>query len=449
MPKKCLIYVLLYTGTGGALFFTWIEPRTEDSRLWLYFLVASVLNILTSVSTMKCLALLVIAPWYAFVQQRKQERKPASTRRYPLISVLIPAWNEEVGLVATVKTVLNTSYPHAEIVVVNDGSTDRSDQQMQVFLRKYQSVMGRHPRIPIVYVYQANGGKGAALNTAITASHGEILVTIDADCVMAQEYLVQIARAFDDPQVMAVSGCIKIGNRRTLLGVVQAMEYAMSLYARRADTMLDTIYVVGGACGAFRRSVFQQLGGYSSTHLTEDLDISFRLRRTGMRIAYAPEAIVYTEGASSLRGLMKQRVRWVRGRFETFRSYQDLLFSRKKGQHKILTWFFLPLVAFNDWSSILRISLRLGLYLYYVLTGTFPVIALSATLTTLITLPALLNDKDYRRLAWLAPIAWALFLIPSGIEFYAVVCAIWGMLRRKNAVWQRWQRQGVFDKVPK
>lgn len=433
---------LLYGVTGIALFLAVRYPR-QDTQAWVaYIIIALVMNIFTSVATMKMIVLLILSPWYSFLQ-----KEPGTfPQTFPLVSVLIPAWNEEVGLLATIKTLLQTSYPYVEIVVVNDGSTDRSDEKMRAFLYKYNLAMDGNPAIPICYYSQANQGKGAALNTALQLAHGAILVTIDGDCAVDRDCLTNLVVAFADPKIMAVTGCIKIGNRRTFLGIVQSLEYAISLYARKADTLLDTIYVISGACGAFRREVFTQIGLYSTAHMTEDLDISFRMRRVGMRIAYAPEAIVYTEGAVTLKGLLRQRMRWVHGRFESFRTHKDLLFSRKQGRNKILTWVFLPLVLVNDWTAFFRVGLRLSLYLYYFLNGSFPLIALSTLICAAIVTPAVLNDQYYRRLAWLAPIDWLLFLVPSGIEFYAVLSAFWRLFRKRRITWQRWQRTGVFTK---
>ncbi|MGH2482602.1 MAG: glycosyltransferase family 2 protein, partial [Ktedonobacteraceae bacterium] len=196
MPKKCLVYLLLFLGTGALLLLTALYPRPNLGIASYYIGIALILNLLTSVSTMKCLALLIIAPWHRLFTLKQQQKYVALPGSWPLISVLIPAWNEEVGLISTVKTVLNTSYPNVEIVVVNDGSTDHSDWVMRQFCAKYGRIIDARPLIPIIYHYQPNGGKGSALNTAIGLSHGSILVSIDADCVMDQGCLSALALAF-------------------------------------------------------------------------------------------------------------------------------------------------------------------------------------------------------------------------------------------------------------
>lgn len=252
----------------------------------------------------------VLAPWYTHVWERR--KRYFARRSYgPLVSVLLPAWNEEVGLVVTLKTILASSYRPLEIIVINDGSTDRSDAIMRAFLQKYQQhAKGSDGSIPIVYRTRPNEGKGAALNTGLALARGEIIVTFDADCVVQKDAIKHLVSYFADVEVMAVAGNIQIGNTRTILGLIQSLEYTLGFQCKKAEALLGMVFVIGGAASAFRREIFTRLGGYDTKTLTEDLDLSLRIQRAGMRIVYASEAVIHTEGPTTLRGLLKQRFRW-------------------------------------------------------------------------------------------------------------------------------------------
>jgi cellulose synthase/poly-beta-1,6-N-acetylglucosamine synthase-like glycosyltransferase len=192
--------------------------------------------------------------------------------------------------------------------------------------------------------------------------------------------------------------------------------------------------------------VFAKIGYYHKQHITEDLDFSFRMQQAGMRIGYAPGAIVYTECPTTWRSLVKQRLRWTRGRFDTFKDRKDFIFSRKKGHSKWLTCFLLPLVIVNDWIYVLKMVAKAALYLYCILANDMEMLAVAAVLNTVIVTIALSDDREDRKYLYLAPISWLLFNIPSIIEVHSVIMSVWGMLRKREVKWQKWQRAGAISK---
>ena len=226
-------------------------------------------------------ALLLIAPWHQVWLLTHQQKSDPSYQ--PLVSVLIPAYNEEVGLVSTIKTVLASTYRHIEIIVINDGSTDQSDAVMHSFLAKYRLAMRSVPNaIPLLYHYQQNAGKAVSLNTGISMSHGEIIVSLDADCVLDKDCIAW-EKHKETSRVMACCGNIKVGNPGSVLALIQLYEYAASFDARQADALLNTLYVISGAAGAYRRSVVEEIGTYG-TDLRgggEDVDLSIRVQKAG------------------------------------------------------------------------------------------------------------------------------------------------------------------------
>lgn len=389
---------------------------------------------------------MILAPWYTYVWTRR--KRYFARRNYrPLVTVIIPAWNEEVGLVSTLKTILASSYRPLEIVVVNDGSTDNSDSIMRAFIQKYQrNVAGSRNYADIIYHYQPNGGKGTALNTGISLAHGEIIITFDADSVVHEEAVEHFVAYFADPEVMAAAGNIMIGNTRTILGFIQSIEYFLGFQIKKAESLLGVVFVIGGAASAFRRTVFTQLGGYDTGTLTEDLDLSLRIQEAGMRIVYAPEAIVHTEGPTSLSGLRKQRLRWKRGRLEAFRMHKSSFF-RTKGKNKLFFWVILPMVIFGDIEIVLGTTYVLLLYIYSFLSRDFTLLLLTIAISTVTFSLQLSEERYFRKLSnfLLAPLFWFFLHLATFVELDSLIKALYTFYRKHEIKWQKWQRTGVAD----
>lgn len=444
-PAKLIVYSLLYVATFSIFIsIAFFKPHPVESPL--VNIARGIIIFFAGVLLTKYTAYMFLSPWYEILQMRK--RKPLHGPYNPLVSVIIPAWNEEIGLLSTVKTLLESTYRNLEIVVVNDGSTDGSDALMRTFVYKYErQTAGRTGMPRLVYHYQPNGGKGRALNTGIRLSHGQIIVSIDADCLVHREAIASFVACFRDPEVMAAVGNVKIGNTRTLVGAIQHLEYLFSFYFKKADSIMNTIYIIGGAAGAFRREVFERLGGYSVQNITEDIELSVRIQKAGWKIVYAPDAIIYTEGASTIRGLMKQRLRWKRGRFETFRDHRSLFFSLRPEHNKLLTWLILPLACFGELQLGFEPFFILVLFLFSIVSQDFSAFISGVLVVSVMFFIQLFDDKHTRRFSYLllTPIGWLLFYVTTFVEFSALLQAVWGLIRKRELKWQKWQRMGAID----
>lgn len=445
--KKVLVVAALYVCTVGILSAAFLLAPVDDNR---FPILRIVIIIFASVLLTKYCLYMTISPWYDAVgAYTKKKWRTLRPHFEPKVSVLIPAWNEEVGVITTMRSVLMSAYQNIELVVVNDGSTDNSDTLIRSFIKQYEelpeSVRGNKT---ITYMYKENGGKGRALNTALELSTGDILVSIDADCHVKENTIENFVECFRDPSVSAVVGNVKIGNTTTLIGLIQYMEFLFSFYFKKTESLLGVIYIVGGAAGAYRRHIFEELGPYNVTNITEDIELSMRIQDAGMKIVYAEDAVVYTEGASDVRGLMRQRLRWKRGRFETFRDYMHMFFSTSIQHKKVLTMLVLPLALFAELQLSLEMLFLTFLYVYSYLTSDYSSFVLGIiVVSSMFVIQLLFDSKDRNDWSFyiLAPVAWLLFYVMTFVETNALFRSIWGYLRRQEVEWQRWKRAGVHS----
>ena len=298
----------------------------------------------------------------------------------------------------------------------------------------------------IIYAAQPNSGKGAALNRAIAHASGEIIISIDGDCIVDKNAIRNFVEYFRDESVMAAVGNVKIANAQTLIGTIQSLEFLFSFYFKKADSLLNTIYIVGGAAGAFRREVFTKLGGYNTTNITEDIELSMRIQDAGMRIVYASDAIVYTEGASDLAGLKKQRLRWKRGRFETFYAYIHMFLSVRPHHNKFLSFLVLPLAIFAEIQLLFEIPFVVFLYFYsFVATDFSSFISGIIVVSSMFFFLMIFEDKSTRRFSFyiLAPIGWCLFYVMTYVEATALLRSVFGFITKEEVQWQKWKRTGI------
>lgn len=221
------------------------------------------------------------------------------------VSVLIAAYNERAVIAQTLRSALASDTPPLEVIVVDDGSTDDTADEVSL-------IVALDSRVRLLR--QANGGKAAALNRAWAEARGDVLVCLDADTVLDPQAIGRLVRHFADPAVGAVAGNVKVGNPVNLWTRWQSIEYIISQNLdRRANAMLNAITVVPGAIGAWRREAIAGVRGFRTDTLAEDMDLTWRLRRSGWRIANESGALGFTEVPDHLAALFRQRFRWTYG----------------------------------------------------------------------------------------------------------------------------------------
>ncbi len=246
----------------------------------------------------------------------------------PLVTVIVPAYNEAKVISTTLRSLLSSTYKNLEILVVDDGSVDATADVVAGMAKD-------NPRIRLIR--QANGGKSTAANRALAEARGDIVVAVDADTLVSPDAIPKMVAHFANPEVTAVCGNVEVGNVNGVITAFQAIEYVTSQnFDRRAFSALNCISVVPGALGAWRRAAVLAAGGYSDQTLTEDADLTLTILRRGGRVVYEPEAYGKTEAPESLGALLRQRFRW------TYGTYQCLWKHRKEFGKGTLGWVGMP-----------------------------------------------------------------------------------------------------------
>ena len=249
----------------------------------------------------------------------------------PSATVLIPAYNEESVIVHTVRAALASGYPRLEVLVVDDGSTDRTAALVR-------QNFGADPRVRLLT--QENHGKPAALNHGLAVASGEIIVSIDADTIVDKEAIPRLVWHFADPNVGAVAGNIKVINRNSWITRWQALEYITSQnLEKRAFDLLNCIPVVPGAAGAWRAELLRENGGFSGDTVAEDTDLTLTIRRNGWKILYDEDAIGRTEVPDTVEALIRQRFRWTFGTLQAVWKHRD---TTAKPRYGTLGWVAIP-----------------------------------------------------------------------------------------------------------
>jgi len=249
----------------------------------------------------------------------------------PLVSIVIPAYNEEVNAIKTIESLLGQNYPNFNIVFVDDGSKDSTFERVS-------TVFAGHPKVRAVT--KPNGGKASALNYGIHITDAEFIVCIDADTQLAIDAVSELMNRFTDVTIGAVAGNVKVGNERNILTYWQSIEYITAQnFDRRAFDLLNCITVVPGAIGGFRRSAVADAGFFTTDTLAEDCDLTMRLLRKGYVVRNCASAVSYTEAPESLPQFLKQRFRWSYGIMQCFWKHRDALCNNR---YKAFGWVALP-----------------------------------------------------------------------------------------------------------
>ncbi|MDA3859663.1 MAG: glycosyltransferase, partial [Melioribacteraceae bacterium] len=288
----------------------------------------------------------------------------------PFVSIIIPAYNEGINLKDSIESLLKLNYPNYELIIVNDGSKDNTGVVGESLVGMQN---GKTSKVKVSLINKPNGGKAKALNAGIQYSKADFVLCMDGDSVLTPDTLANAIRHFDDPNVGAVAGNVKIANRKKWLTDLQALEYVEGLnLARAAQGHVRMVNIIPGPIGIFRKEALKDVGFYSSDTFAEDADLTLKLLALGWKVNYEPNAQALTEAPIKLHQLLKQRYRWTRGILQAIRKHKKhILNPTLNFNNTLVLWgmfyesllwpvmnifanlFFIFVALFNDMSSLI------------------------------------------------------------------------------------------------
>ncbi len=286
---------------------------------------------------------------YNFLSNKKKmdNEEDIAQDYFPSVTFLLPGWNESKNIATTIKSIQDLSYPKdkIEIFYLDNNSTDNTREIVESFMYKKDISTGailEDLDTRIKYIFESKQGKHHAMNTGLRHVNTELVACLDVDSTLHTDAMSIAAQYFKDSNIKALASCMQLRDVRTIWQRAQVVEYMLSIFWRKAYSAIDAIQVMPGPFSVFKKSVFDELGDYKSAHNAEDFEMTLRLHKNHYKIANAHKAYVYTVGPDTLRGLLKQRVRWIRGFLENAWDYREMFFKKKYGHFGMFT---LPVAA--------------------------------------------------------------------------------------------------------
>jgi cellulose synthase/poly-beta-1,6-N-acetylglucosamine synthase-like glycosyltransferase len=313
----------------------------------------------------------------------------------PPVSILVPAYNEEATIAASVRSMLQLTYSEFEVIVINDGSKDGTLEVLKrefgllPFPEAYRRQLATkdtrqiyrstaHPNLRVID--KVNGGKADSLNAGINASRYPLFCGVDADSILQRDSLVKVTEPFlRDPTVVATGGTVRVANGCEVKGgfltsvglptniwaLFQVVEYLRAfLFGRLGWSGMNAMLIISGAFGVFRKDVVIAAGGYRTNTIGEDMELVARIhrllreKRQPYRVEFVPNPVCWTEAPEDYKTLKNQRIRWQRGLSESLTANWGLMFSRNGGPPG---WLAFPFMVAFEW---LGPVLELGGYLF-------------------------------------------------------------------------------------
>jgi cellulose synthase/poly-beta-1,6-N-acetylglucosamine synthase-like glycosyltransferase len=413
-----------------------------------------------------------------------------SSRTSPPVSIVIPAYNEAVGIVDSVRSMSIVNYPRFEIVITNDGSTDETLKELIHAFDLEQVRIPYRPDIPtapvraiyrgrgaveITVIDKENGGRADALNAGINAARYPYALCTDADVILDPSCLLRgMQRVVEDRErTVAVGGNIRplngshvdlghlisAGVPKKIIPRMQILEYLRTFLASRPGwSAMSCLPNVSGAFGIWQRAAVLEVGGFTSGHMGEDMDLTMRLHKHHLendipyRIVYEPAAIIWTEVPPTARVLRRQRIRWHRGLLTSIRDFLPVTFNPRYGRVGTISWagyflfeFLAPIIEFTGWIAV-AVGLALGAFRIEALVLMI-LLAFGAGLLNSMT--ALLLDEPYgfyNSPRDTARLVIMVFVENLGPRQLTVLWRIRAMLGgRKVKGWGNMERRGVTN----
>lgn len=411
----------------------------KEILLWT-FLVLGMFNFLH-------LAMYVVGANIYDIQQyrvKKSSKKRSRTRgKSPLVSIIIPAHNEELSIERCLDSIRCSTYRKVEVIVHNDFSTDKTARIVRQYIKA-------HPKFNLRLISRRhNVGKAGGVNYSIKKhAKGQLIMTLDADCVLQKRAIKMATNYFSDPTVVGVAANVKIMDHPSVLGLLQKFEHLVGYRSKKFYTLANCEFIVGGVASTYRRDVLDKVKLYDTDTQTEDIGLSMKIISTGNRnqkIVYASDVVAMTEPVYTLKALLTQRYRWKLGMLQNLIKYRFLTGNLNKKYSKSLTLYRVP-VAFVSELNLLIEPILLGYLVYLSVKYQTLILFFGAYLTiSVFVLLAIWHDEHMGVIekasnSIYAPIIYFVFYIMNFVQIVAIIQVLFNpkKLLRKAEVSSQW-----------
>ncbi|HVX58325.1 MAG TPA: glycosyltransferase [Candidatus Saccharimonadales bacterium] len=386
--------------------------------------------------------------WAAKKRSLDRSRRPRY--RNPLISVLVPAYNEALVIERCLDSIRKSSYKKVQVIVIDDSSQDLTGSLVRKYIKD-------HPTFPLQLISRRhNQGKALGLNYAAKKyAKGDLIMTLDADSVLHKNALKNTVRYFDDPQIVGVAANVRIMEEFSFLGLLQRFEHMVAYRSKKFFTVMNCELVVGGVASTYRREILDKVHYYDSDTVTEDIGLSMKIAGLGNkrhRLVYASDVVAMTEGVLSFKALFIQRFRWKLGNLQNLIKYRRMLFSTNRNYSFSLSWYRIPMAYLGEIIILLE-PIIMAYIIYLSVRFLTPAMLLGAySVITLYLLLIILPDEHMNfhqklKSAFFAPFVYFMFYVMNIVQLVSIVRCIWNAdkvfdLVKSSGTWTSPRRSG-------
>lgn len=436
LARKWLLILSIAIALTGAALSIFVSHETYQLHIWPYILIFLGFSFVRHI-------FFVIG---AFLDEHrryelKQQFEKQPPELWPMISIIMPAWNEAKVIEKSLQYLYKLNYPNFEIIVVDDGSIDATAQIAQETADQFS-------HIKTTVLSKENGGKANALNFGLLHSSGELIVCVDADSRLSESSLIEGARHFLDAKTGAVAGFVEVENQDGLLQRLQQLEYMTSLnFLRKSYSILGIVPIVPGPIGIYRRSALESSGGFTiSRHMfAEDAEMSLRLIASGWKIRSEEGMLAYTESPKNLKEFFRQRYRWNRGTFQAL----DRNFGKLVANENHLSRFLAVHLLTEIWlSPLLNTLLVFNFIIRMFLYKEVHVFTIWMSFVIFIELwVMIMATYKTRRIFWGFPKMVLSKLFYENTLFFWKVLSLYDEFKSKKMSWDKLERTGSLKEV--
>jgi biofilm PGA synthesis N-glycosyltransferase PgaC len=408
------------------------------------------------------------------LRRRSKAKREVKPRFEPLVTVLIPAHNEESGIIRTIETVSQSTYRNIAIVVIDDASSDKTSKLVREFIasrsKRIESRLvdrdGRTVREyfrpktglpPICLLTRpVNGGKAAGLNYALKyAVSGGLTMTLDADSMLDKNAIANAVEYFRDEKVVGVAANVKIMEQHSVLGMLQKFEHMIGYRSKKFYTLTNSEFIIGGVASTYRYATLKQVGFYDTDTATEDIGLSMKIVAAGnrdQRIVYAADVVASTEGVQTFKALFKQRYRWKMGSLQNLIKYRGMFANPDRKYSKGLAFYRIPMAFISELILMIQpflLAYLLGLSLAHHSIGLWLGGYMTITLYVLLTIWPDEHHNAWQKvlLSLYAPGMYFCFFIMDAVQINAIFRCLANLRQvtdrsQKHVTWVSPERAG-------